>query len=183
MNRVAVWGVLIVLAGCNGGAAVDSGALEDEVDLVTINDPGTLPTAGRADYTGTMTARLPVPGIGTRAYIGDLALSVDFGADDDALTGRANRFAHASGDQLTGGLSLASGALFRSTDPDENYTFDGDVTGTLTHATGGAMRIDAQMSGDFRGTDQAAVQGVIFGDVTTRDGLDIFDGSFAGERD
>ena len=62
-----------------------------------------------------------------------------------------------------------------------DYTFGADVDGMLTN-NGGEYVIDASLSGGFRGRNQDGVTGVVFGDITGPNGVDIFDGTVVGIR-
>ncbi|MBU2358527.1 MAG: hypothetical protein KKB02_06290 [Alphaproteobacteria bacterium] len=177
-----------LLAGCGGGGggAGSGGLTPDAIDEslggLPISNPADLPATGRAEYGGYMRARLPTGPDGARVqYLGDLQMDVNFGAGFDQIRGRATGFEAADTHTLDGALTITNGAIYRDTNPDAAYSFDGDVDGTLSDASG-RYAVDAQIEGEFLGTDQKAVSGLLFGDVTGPAGLDVFDGTFAGTR-
>lgn len=182
--RKTVWilGVMLV-SGCgSSGSAGDAVSRADQAAALTeqlaeenISNPTLLPTTGVANYTGFSTLRLPIDGQ-TTAYLGDLAMTVDFTKNTNQVSGSIGNF---SG--LGGSLTIGGGSLDRGTDTDVDYTFEGDVDGTLD-ANGTDYVIDAGLVAEFRGRDQDGVTGVVFGDITGPSGVDIFDGSLAGAR-
>ncbi|RYH03254.1 hypothetical protein EU805_05895 [Salipiger sp. IMCC34102] len=186
--------LLFLLAGCGGGgggeAAVDPQPvrtevverLESRIAREPVSDPAVLPNQGRAFYEGFMRATLPTGPNGERiGYIGDMEMNVNFGAARDEIAGQADGFQTGDGDRLAGRLDIAGGDIFRDTEVRENYTFTGDVDGDLRRGDD-TYRIDAGIEGEFKGADQTAVSGLLFGDVTGPLGQDVFDGSFAGEK-
>ncbi|MCB5198130.1 hypothetical protein LGQ03_02650 [Loktanella sp. TSTF-M6] len=182
-----------IFAACGGGGGGDDDAgpdrfavadrLESRLAEQDVSDPGTLPVTGRANYTGFMRAGLPTGAGGARVeYLGDLRMDVNFGAARDEVAGSATGFQTGAGDRLSGTLTISDGDLFRDTDPDENYTFTGDVDGTLKRGAD-SYRIDAEIEGEFKGRDREGVSGLLFGDVRGPDGQDVFDGSFAAVKE
>ena len=190
MQQITLAVLILTLSACggSGGSEIPSRAdraalLADDVLSDGISDPGRLPDSGSARYDGFMTLRLPTQADGSRRrYTGDLTLNVDFAAPRDQITGRAGGFATRGGDALDGGLRLRGGDLYRDTDPDENYTFTGNLDGTLRRGRAD-YAIDARIEGEFRGRGQTGVNGLVFGDVTGPQGQDIFDGDFVAARD
>ncbi|MEY1555085.1 hypothetical protein AB3Y40_05570 [Yoonia sp. R2331] len=176
---------VLALAGCSTGGSnsgtlsrsAQAADLEETLSATNITNPATLPTTGSTTYQGFMTAGLPTGAGGARTeYLGDLTMNVDFAASRDQVTGTARNFA-AGNDQLTGVLIIRQGDLFRNTNTSQNFTFTGDVNGTLKQGVS-AFVIDAEIAGEFRGRDQEGVSGLLFGDVTGPAGQDIFDGTF-----
>lgn len=182
---------LVLLQACSGsgGAGLVDERTPEEVERdleeQPISPPGELPTSGAAEYDGFMFADLPVtptdPGL-TTSYVGTLAMTVSFDGSGPPLSGRAVNFTDRLNVTLGGALDVDGGAIFRGNDPDSNYTLEGDVAGTLRHPDVGNLAVDATLSGEFRGINQLGVQGVLFGDVRSAAGIEIFDGSFAAER-
>lgn len=173
-------GWLLTACGGGGGAA-GGGAAADPTDT-GVTDPRTLPTTGRATYDGYMRADLPTGDGGAREdYLADLRLEVNFATGFDQIRGQATGFEAADARRLGGALSITGGDVFRDTDTTAAYTFDGDLDGTLTDG-GDAYVVDAEIEGDFLGSDQTAVGGIVFGDVDGPRGTDIFDGTFAADR-
>lgn len=191
LMKYALWG-LIALMGCSAGSggggteeevsrAAQNTALEDTLSATNITDPTNLPSTGVARYDGFMTARLPVLDGGLRQeYLGDLTMKVDFAANKNQVSGRADGFA-AGQEVLGGSLRIRGGDLFRNTDTDTNFTFTGAVDGDLTRGAD-AYTIDAKIEGEFRGRDQEGVNGLLFGDIEGPLGQDIFDGTFVAEK-
>ena len=191
MRVILVFGFLFVAAcgGSSGGGGIladrntQAEMLEDVVLGDEVSNPDKLPDDGTANYTGFMTAHLPTGDDGARSgYIGDLQMAVDFSAERNQVSGRARNFANNDGLALDGKLRLRGGDLFRDTDPDDNYTFTGNVDGRLS-ADGDTYDIDARIEGEFRGRRQNGVSGLLFGDVTGPFGQDIFDGDFVAVKD
>ena len=178
-----------ILTACGGGGAgsvtdraASANALDAKLAGINVSNPQQLPTSGRAQYNGYMRANLPTEDNGARLnYLGDLTLDVNFGAARDEVAGQATGFTNGGGKRLDGSVAITGGDLYRDTDPAVNYTFTGDVGGRLTQGNR-AFVIDAEIEGEFRGRDQDAVRGLLFGDVTGPDGQDIFDGTFAATR-
>lgn len=184
--------LFLLMSACGGGGDGDDAVapdrfavakrLESRLAEQDVTAPSSLPANGRAFYSGFMRAGLPTGAGGARVeYLGDLDMDVNFGASRDEIAGTATGFQTGAGDRLTGKLTLSGGDLFRDTDPDENYTFTGDVDGTLSRGAKN-YRIDAEIEGEFKGPDQTGVSGLLFGDVRGPAGLDVFDGSFAAVR-
>ena len=189
MRFAAILFTTLAVAGCGassgGGAAPDRSAkailLAEKLAAENISEPATLPTTGSARYEGFMTARLPLGPESRRVdYLGDLYLDVDFAADQNQLSGSASGFAH-NDNRLEGALSITGGDLFRETDPDKNYTFTGEIDGTLSRGASDFV-VDADLTGEFRGRNQDGVSGIVYGDITGPQGQDIFDGSFSAEK-
>lgn len=179
---------LTFLAGCGGGGGAGSpagltpGDIDNGLNGLPVSDPTLLPVSGRAEYNGYMRARLPTGPDGARVeHLGDLRLDVNFAAAFDQIRGEASGFEARDAVPLDGTLAITKGNIYRDTDPSAAYSFDGDVDGTLRQGTT-PYRIDASIEGEFLGTGQTAVSGLLFGDVTGPEGLDVFDGSFAGTR-
>ena len=168
-------GALMLIVSCRGmGSGTDQASRADQAaDLVdallgeNISDPALLPLTGRAVYAGFATLELAIAGT-IQSYIGDLDLTVEFSGTGDPISGALHSF-----DGLSGALSIANGNLDRGADT--------DVDGMLTN-NGGEYVIDASLSGDFRGRNQDGVTGVVFGDITGPNGVDIFDGTVVGIR-
>lgn len=180
---IALVSVLGVAAGCSssgGNIDVTSRAdqaadLADALIAENISDPTLLPVTGQAIYAGFGTLDLAIGGT-TQSYIGDLDLTVGFSSTSDQILGTLQHF-----DGLTGVLDITNESLDRGTDTDEDYTFGADVDGTLTNSDGNYV-IDASLAGDFLGRDQDGVTGIVFGDITGPNGVDIFDGTIAGVK-
>ena len=177
--------LILMLAACMGGGGGGNagGTLSERPPDDNVTDPGSLPTSGTARYAGDLTARLPLGPGGTRqVHSGDMVLNVDFGATRDQVTGRVTGLAPAQGTPLDGSLRIASGRIFRDTDPDQNYTFNAGLGGRLARGSDRFV-IDGKLAGEFRGRDRGRVTGVVYGDITGPAGEDIFDGDFAASRD
>ncbi len=190
MSRIIGGFAILALAGCSSGGGGGGEALSREeqaetlsatLAAVNVSEPADLPTTGAASYAGFMTAGLPTGAGGARReYLGDLTMNVDFAAPRNQVSGRADNFT-AGNDRLNGRLQITGGDLFRNTVIDENFTFTGDVDGTLSQ-NGRQFVIDAEIAGEFRGRNQEGVSGLLFGDVEGPEGQDIFDGTFVAEK-
>jgi hypothetical protein len=183
MHKRAYFSALMFVVSCgstelgnNPASRVAQAAdLAAELQDENLSDPSLLPANGRAVYAGFGTLNLPIDGA-TRAYVGDLDLTVEFGRSGDQISGTLQRF-----DGLTGVLDIANGNLDRGADTDVDYTFGADITGTLS-ASSGDYVIDANLTGDIRGRNQDGITAIVFGDITGPDGFDIFDGTLAAAR-
>lgn len=172
-----------LVSACSSSGGVDSTqdraatatALAASLAQDNFSNPDTLPTRGGATYAGFMTLALPL-GAAAQDVVGDMTLAVDFGVKRDQVTGTASNF-----EGLSGSLDIAGGDLNRNADPDVDFTFGGDVTGTLSQS-GDSYLIDANLEGDFRGRNYDGVTGLIYGDISGPAGQDIFQGSIAGSR-
>ncbi len=181
----------VALAGCSTGSgsggetlsrSEQAQELEATLSATNVTEPANLPTSGATTYAGFMTAGLPTGAGGARTeYLGDLSLTVDFAANRNQVRGRAKNFADGN-NRLTGQLNIRNGDLFRNTVIDENYTFTGNVKGTLGKGSDDYV-VDAEIAGEFRGRNQEGVSGLLFGDVEGPAGQDIFDGSFFAASD
>ena len=171
------------MSACGSSSAVEdaisradqAAALAAYLTGENVSNPNQLPMSGLAIYAGFSTLNLPIGGA-TQAYVGDLDLQVTFGGSRDQVTGGMSNF-----NGLTGTLEISGGRLDRGTDTDVDYTFDGDVTGTLG-AGADSYTIDAGLVAEFRGRNQDGVTGVIFGDINGQNGVDLFDGTLVGAR-
>ncbi len=185
--------VLVILTACGSSSGLSQAtdtadtadALKDRLEDAPVSPPAQLPTLGSADYRGFMFVDLPVtpsdPTLQT-AYVGEMTMSVAFDGRAEPVRGRATGFTDRLNVTLGGSLDIGKGTIFRGNDPDSNYTLEGAVAGRLNHPGVGAMDVDGSMAGEFRGLNQEGVQGVVFGDVASSLGEEIFDGSFAAER-
>lgn len=174
---------LSVLVGCSssggGSSAISRDAQAEAIAAAfaaeNISDPTSLPNKGSATYAGFMTLGLPIDG-DTTDRVGDLNLTVDFGAARNQVTGSVSNI-----DGLGGALAIRGGDIDRETNPKDDYTFGGSVTGDLTR-TGDTFAINATIAGDFRGRNQDGVTGLVYGNIDGQDGQDLFDGTFAATR-
>ncbi|SEM82285.1 hypothetical protein SAMN04488003_10549 [Loktanella fryxellensis] len=183
MNAAVVLALCGWLTGCGagGGSGGDAGPVVVPADL-DVTDPRTLPTTGRATYDGYMRAELPTGDDGSREnYLADLRMEVNFATGFDQIRGQATGFEAGGARRLGGALTISGGDVYRDTDTSAAYTFDGALNGTLTDGSDDYL-IDAEIEGDFLGADQTAVGGLVFGDITGPEGIDIFDGTFAADR-
>jgi hypothetical protein len=193
MRLSAIGCLLATLTACGSASDVTepadtadaASALRKSLEESPVSPPAQLPTMGTADYNGFMFVDLPVtpddPTLQT-AYVGQMTMVIAFDERAEPVSGSARGFTDRLNVTLDGELDLGAGAIFRGNDPDSNYTLQGAVTGRLNHPDVGAMLIDGSMAGEFRGLGQEGLQGVIFGDVASTLGEEIFDGSFAAER-
>ncbi|WP_458790221.1 hypothetical protein [Yoonia sp. MH D7] len=179
MLKLIFIGTIFTLGACSSSGSENNLPRTDAAsDLATdlaqenLSNPATLPQQGTAQYAGYMTLALPIDGAATD-HIGDLDLTVDFGAKRDQISGSASNFTG-----LSGRLDITGGTVVPTTDTDVDYTFDGTVTGDLGQG-GDTYTIDGTLLGDFRGRYQDGITGIIYGDITGPAGQDLFQGSLA----
>ena len=143
----------------------------------TITGRFEIPQTGTARYSGLMNLNLP-NGIARDTAVGTMALSIDFAATADQVTGQVTGFSAPSFGSLNGTLFITDGALVAEQGA-EPPGFEAGISGALQ---GGSL-INSLVTGDlvaeFEGTDTSTASGIVFGDVTTSLGIDIFDGSFS----
>lgn len=181
--------LFLLLAGCGGGGgdtahAPDRFAAFDQlsasVAALDVTPVAQLPDGGQAHYTGAAALNIPVGGAAA-IYVAELTVSIGFGPDAVPMTGTMSAFQSATGGRLTGTMAVSDGRFNLAADPDRDYQFTAVMGGTL--ADGATVHaLDGHLMGDFRGRDGAAIAGVLFGDVTTGDVIDIFDGSFVATQ-
>lgn len=175
------------LPGCGGGDGAETASVPDRfavfdqmsatVGALDVTPAAQLPVSGQAGYAGAAMLRIPVDGAFV-PYVADLAVSIGFGPDTTPVTGTLDAFQSADNGGLTGALAISGGRFNATADPDRDYQFTAYVGGTLADGTT-THAFDGELMGDFRGRDGAAVAGVVFGDITTGEEIDIFDGVFA----
>lgn len=184
MVRVFIVAAVSALVACSSSVGTDQGvdrpvtaaALADSLARENISARDTLPQNGSAHYAGFMTLALPMSDASTD-YIGDLDMTVNFGATNNQISGSARNFTG-----LSGSLVIADGNIARGTDTDVDYTFDGVVTGALGLG-GESYTLNGALVGDFRGRYQDGLTGQVFGTVDGACGQDLFQGSIAATRD
>ena len=164
--------VLAALSACGGGGSTTGGASYSDREAVALNlasdleslgysDPASLPfTTGEVRYLGAIGA---VDYYGDR-IIGDLKMNVRFA--DSSMSGTADNFIDSYNDRYTGSLAITNGFIDRTADTDVEYTFVADVDGVLS-ANGFNTVVDALMLGDFTGTSQQGMIGILDGTATT----------------
>jgi len=155
-----------------------SAALHATWDIVAATDPLTLPVSGSADYAGVV--RLDVEnGPGDISMDGRLALHADFSAN--TISGDASQFVDENEVAYSGALTLSNGVIDRNADLATEYTYTGNLDGSLTGA-GETYAIVSDLSGDFVSSTTGAVTGVIAGTSTYSLGTGYVYGVYIGEK-
>ncbi len=183
-----------VLSGCGGDdlsgpvrttppvsyAAYDaqSAALHATWDPAGFTPPASLPLSGAAQFAGVM--RLHLEGAaGDIPLNGATVLNVAFASN--SLSGSASGFVGVSGDQYAGTLTVVNGTIDRAADPQNQYTFSANMSGTLSGAAG-SFALTADMNGDFLGANHGAASGLVAGSLASAAGTGYLFGDFIAER-
>ncbi len=174
MKYISSISAMVLVAACSTGGGGGSNAngtetfsdlratflsINNEIDFNSVVDASTLPTSGSANYNGSVFFTTPQSLI----VIGELDLAVDFAASQ--FDGEATGFADEKGFAYDGKLEVANGDINRSADPDTTYAFVGEIDGTISDPDDNAYAVDAFIVGDFFGSDEEYIAGVIKGDV------------------
>ena len=201
---VAAMACLAALSACGGGGGgvapeerASQALLRAALELPG-QDPASLPTTGSVAFDGEAAfVERAAGGAIVGAYSGDLTMTVDFGRSIDGISGEITDIVEESDGPQGGTLVLGSGTLPGVTrhsvlsrsgsivvDPERTFgTFAVASENTLTDSTGASYAVDVDLVGDVLGTGEAAVGGVILGDIT-RDGVTTTtNGAFYAERD
>lgn len=194
------------LAACGGGGA-DSPVTEEPSTtpvvpdtsttgqrasaLALLNDNpaiytnlATIPTAGRADYTGFIYGELANSSDDiTDSVIGSLTLEVGFNTGGASFGGTASGFVDEDDNDLTGTLTVSDGSLNRAGNPADDATVDVSLTGTLTDTANRDLEFSSvALEGDFLGSASNAIGGAALGRVTVAGVDQDFDGGFIAEK-
>lgn len=170
--------IVMAVTGCGGGSVGSGG-----VAPVTSPPPPTItgrfvvPNTGVASYVGFMNLNLPT-GAGQEVATGSLNVLIDFGAASDQVSGTATGFSIASSGALTGQLYITEGQL-RAEQGNDPPGFEADISGSLKGGSLVNTLLTGAVVANFDTTDVSAASGIVFGDVTTSQGIDVFDGSFS----
>ncbi|SHG79985.1 hypothetical protein SAMN05444003_0982 [Cognatiyoonia sediminum] len=168
---------VVSMSACGGSST------SGDVDPIEAQPPEVVtgrfdvPQSGTARYSGFMNLNLPNGAIRETAT-GNLSLSVDFSASSDQVTGQARGFSIPSSGSLTGTIFVTAGNL----EAEQGNTppgFEAEISGALRGGSLINSLITGDMVAEFDTTDLSSASGVVFGDVTTTQGIDIFDGSFS----
>ena len=184
MKRVIC--VISILAGCSSGAdGSDAPGFESytaQVQGVGVTPASQTPERGEHIYQGMMQLNLPLPDTSREQYLGQMSLSIAPDISTIDVTGRATDFETDDADALSGTLEISGGTLLPDADPDRDFLWIADLSGTL--ADGGTdLTLGARLFGDFYGMEATGVAGeVVGGTIRTSDWDDIFDGAFAAEK-
>ena len=157
---------------------IASTGLHSTWDIVAVTDPSTLPISGSADFAGVV--RLDVEnGTGEVSMDGALTLQADFATS--TIAGDASQFVDENEALYSGDLTLSNGVIDRGADTSVDYTFNGNLDGSLTGA-GETYVITTDLSGDFVSSTYGAVKGAIGGNAASSFGTGYVFGVFIGER-
>ncbi len=177
-----IWGLLTACSGGGtGGETALAGfdGLHGEVTGLGVTPVADLPTQGSATYAGLIQLDLPIDGA-THTFEGAFDVTLGFDAAGDPVTGTVTDLA-SDAVSLTGTLEIDNGAMNQSAVPDLDYQFTADIGGALDDS-GTIYTVDGTVAGDFYGSQWEGIAGVAFGDITQGVTVDIFDGTFVGER-
>ena len=164
-------------------ATADILALDDRLFEIPYTDPITIGTTGSASYSGGAIVDAFEPDATTPldTIVADLEIGIDFETDD--FSGSVTNMVSASGDEVSGALTIATGGgvLNRLADIEKEFTFVAGATGAL-EIVGDTVDVDMILIGDFLGEDAGAVQGFVTGEaVSSERGLLVLDGFFVAE--
>lgn len=171
-------GALGLLAACGGGG--NSGGIAPTVSAPpppAITGRFQVPGNGVANYTGFMNLNLPV-GQAREVATGRMSLAIDFAAASEQITGTVTDFSLPSSGALTGQLFIDESEL-RAEQGSAPPGFEAEISGALRGGSLINTLITGDLEADFDATDVSAASGQVFGDVTTSQGIDIFDGTFS----
>jgi len=169
------------VTACGSGGTTSSGDQLDDNDSSPITDPDTLPISGTVHYSGFLSLGLPTSS-GRTDFTGNLGLTVAFDAVTGQVTGEADQFRAPDAELLRGRILITDGQIDRATNTVEDYTFDAQLSGTLSGDDFRNMVITGAMVGDFNGENADVVSGQVFGDVVGPAGLDIYNGTFSATQ-
>ena len=178
-----------VLAGCGGSGSsgsllqsLDYDAFEADVVAPGVTPVSFVPTSGTHDYAGFMQLNLPLGEIPAQLYQGQFEISLTFDNVSVAASGNADGFINENGNELAGDLTFGGGLLVITADPDRDFLLFADIDGQLTDA-GTSYDLSARVAADLYGTEATGLAGRVFsGAISDGTSLDIFDGTFAGEK-
>ena len=167
-----------LLIACGGaGTATDGSSLPDTGTNTPITGRQVIPSAGIATYAGFMSLNLPVDA-GRTTVVGDLSLSVDFGANGNQLSGLAQQFT-LDGNTLAGRVFVTDGQIVLVAHGSE---VEANISGALTGTGMSNTLVTGEVLGVFSGENGRVISGTAFGDVTTASGIDVFDGTISVAR-
>lgn len=165
-----------------GMRAATNELLGNYTNPISYTDLTRVPTTGSAIYQGYYSGDLAnsnddLP----NSLIGNLTIEVKFGSVL-SLTGRADNFFDETNAAVAGALTLSTGELNRSGNPNQDATLVMIMEGQLTDSDDHQMDLASQMEGDFIGAQHNAIGGAVFGRVTSEGAIQDFDGSFIAAR-
>jgi len=177
LRITATCNILSALAACGGGSSSGAVAPLSAPPPPAITGRFNVPSTGVSNYTGFMNLNLPV-GQNREVATGRLELAINFGAGTEQITGTATDFSLPSGGALTGQLFIDESAL-QPEQGSEPPGFEAEISGALRGGSLINTLITGDLEADFDTTDVSTASGQVFGDVTTSQGVDVFDGSFS----
>ena len=154
--------------------ALSSTYVEDDGTLLAKRTlEAELPTTGAVEYNGFISVSDDMSG---ENLVGQIALTADFDAAADAISGTASNFIHETNVVYTGDLTVTDGEI-RANAPTGDYQFRASLEGQLSD---GVTTYDTVigLDGNFLGTDYSAIGGEALGLV----GADFMSGNFAAEQ-
>jgi len=152
------------------------GELFVRLESIPYTDPATLPTSASGTYDGYIGVEVA----NVDRVLGEMEMTASFAGAGD-LSGRVYNVVGDDGIQYGGELDLDNSILDRTADPEFEFTFGMDMTGTL-NGDGEDVVVDAYLIGDFTGLGHEYIEGLVDGLVTTGGFTeDITFGVFVGE--
>lgn len=190
MKNCFLLGTVFVLSACSidstsnaeryDGLRDDYFELLEDIDFDDITEPTTLPTTGSAEYEGVLFVEAP----GNVDILGDIALNFDFAESE--FEGQAEDFVDVQGNGYDGDLAIENGFINRSVNTATNFTYVGDIGGTITGPDDIDYNVDALILGEFFGSDAEHTGGLLSGVVESAGGdftLNGINSAFFAESD
>jgi hypothetical protein len=182
---------LFALAACSGGSkpSIDptndplapylnynvlDAQLQQRYKTLAYTPSDDLPKTGHATYSGVIRLLTELSSIQTE-LAGSLDVTVDFGGA--VFSGAASGFVDAGDRSYAGTLALDDGILDLYADPSTTFRAFSDLLGTLD-GQGYSIRINADIYGDFHGSNPVAFAGGVAGQATGSDVGDYVYGTF-----
>lgn len=141
----------------------EANTLADQALYMEDTSAADLPTSGTASYDGVMM----VSTSDGNALIGDLDLSVDFGASNDPISGSVTGLVERDEGRWGGSLNVDNSVLDRETSGSPTWT--ANLEGTVTNPTDTAYEVDGQVEGGFGRSDASFIGGELTGEACAGD--------------
>ncbi|PYE84162.1 hypothetical protein [Pseudoroseicyclus aestuarii] len=177
--------MLLALSACNSGGGSDTDGplaprvfdtrlesfLEDEalVDTAEGISGADLPVSGSARYDGSilLTQDELSPEFRPGALIGRASMTADFAAS--RIGGRADSFVDEADRAYDGSLTIAPTDIDRQRHPEDDFSFEGPIAGTLTHGTT-RLEIEGTHRGGFATAEDGTETAISIVDGTMTSG-------------
>lgn len=145
----------------------EANTLADRALYMEDTSAADLPTSGTASYDGVMM----VSTSDGNALIGDLDLSVDFGASNDPISGSVTGLVDRDEGRWGGSLDVDDGTLNRDTGGFP--TWAANLEGTVVSPTETDYEVDGQVEGGFGRSDASFIGGELTGEACAGDCVSI----------